>query len=91
MCVCARAYVCICVWVWVYFWICPCVCVCVRVCIRACVRVSVQVLLPMLNARGISTVVHAAGALNRNDTEGLQVTFATYAGLFCHIRRPLLP
>ena len=52
---------------------------------------SVQVLLPMLNARGISTVVHAAGALNRNDTEGLQVTFATYAGLFCQIRRPLLP
>ena len=26
-----------------------------------------------LNARGIATVVHAAGALNRNDTEGLQL------------------
>ena len=30
-------------------------------------------LLPQLNSRGIATVVHAAGALNRNDTEGLEM------------------
>jgi len=31
-----------------------------------------KAMVPFLNARGVATVVHAVGALNRNDTEGLQ-------------------